>query len=222
MRAAAPRNLLDNSDFTNLVAQAGIGGKHGNVAYAADRWKLTSGTVTYTAGTGLKLNGTVTQVLEKTPTGGSCFVGMVSGTATIALSGNTITITSSGGVIKWAALYEGTYTEVNRPEYQPKGHAAELAECRRYYLKGVFEITIGSQYGAGSIFSICVDEMRITPSVTIVNVIAQGWGDIDKSEYSLGWGDSIGSKVYYNFVNNTSAKNVGKTIVITATFAADL
>lgn len=220
--AAAPRNLLDNSDFTNLVAQAGIGGKHGNVAYAADRWKLTSGTVTYTAGTGLKLNGTITQVLEKAPTGGSWFVGMASGTATIALNGNIITITSSGGVIKWAALYDGTYTEANRPEYQPKGHAAELADCRRYYLKGVFEITIGTQYGAGSIFSICVDEMRVIPSVTIVDVVAQGWGDVDKSEYSLGWGDHIGSKVFYNFVNNTSAKNVGKTIVIKATFAADL
>ena len=38
---AAPRNWLDNSDFTNLVAQAKIGDKHGNVAYAADRWKLS-------------------------------------------------------------------------------------------------------------------------------------------------------------------------------------
>ena len=221
--AAAPRNWLDNSDFTNLVAQAGISGKHGSVVYAADRWKLTSGTVTYTAGTGLKLNGTITQVLEKAPTGGSCFVGMASGTATIALNGNTITITSSGGVIKWAALYEGTYTEANRPEYQPKGYAAELAECRRYYLNGVFAVTIGAQYGdSKSIFSICIDEMRVIPSATITDVIAQGWGDVTKSDYIQDWAGKIGSKVYYNFINNNNAKDAGKTVVISATFAADL
>ena len=133
VRKAAPRNLLDNSDFTNLVAQAGIGGNHGSVVYAADRWKLTSGTVTYTAGTGLKLNGTITQVLEKALTGGSCFVGMASGTATIALNGNTITITSSGGVIKWAVLYTMEFTVATLPEYQPKGYNAELVECLRYY-----------------------------------------------------------------------------------------
>ena len=221
--AAAPRNWLDNSDFTNLVAQAGISGKHGSVVYAADRWKLTSGTVTYTAGTGLKLNGTITQVLEKAPTGGSCFVGMASGTATIALNGNTITITSSGGVIKWAALYEGTYTEANRPEYQPKGYAAELAECRRYYLNGVFAVTIGAQYGDRKcIFSICIDEMRVIPSATITDVIAQGWGDVTKSDYIQDWAGKIGSKVYYNFINNNNAKDVGKTVVVSATFAADL
>lgn len=33
-----PRNLLDNSDFTNPVNQAGLGGKHGNTMYAVDRW----------------------------------------------------------------------------------------------------------------------------------------------------------------------------------------
>lgn len=144
IRKAAPRNWLDNSDFTDLVAQAGIGGKHGSVSYAADRWKLTSGTVTYTAGTGLNLNGTITQVLEKAPTDGSCFVGMASGTATIALSGNTVTITSSGGVIKWAALYAENYTEATKPEYQPKGYGAELAECQRYFLHDVGRRCVGS------------------------------------------------------------------------------
>ena len=163
--AAAPRNWLDNSDFANLVAQAGIGGKHGSVSYAADRWKLTSGTVTYTAGTGLKLNGTITQVLEKAPTGGSCFVGMASGTATIALNGNTITITSSGGVIKWAALYAEKYTEATKPEYQPKGYGAELAECQRYFhsCKGSFVPAVAeSNLIPGIMFPV---KMRTSPSM---------------------------------------------------------
>lgn len=167
--AAAPRNWLDNSDFTNLVAQAGIGGKHGNVAYAVDRWKLTSGTVTYTAGTGLTLNGIITQVLEKAPTGGSCFVGMASGTATIALNGNTITITSSGGVIKWAALYEGTYTEANRPEYQPNGIAQERIACHRFFVRADAWRPIygyASWDGGISLFLPTPTEMRISPTAT--------------------------------------------------------
>ena len=41
-----PRNLLDNSDFTRFVAQAGIMGTHGAVPYAGDRWSMGGGTVT--------------------------------------------------------------------------------------------------------------------------------------------------------------------------------
>lgn len=130
---ASPSNLLDNSDFTNPVAQAGIEGKHGNQAYAIDRWILTSGSVSQQDG-GLQLNGTITQKLEHPPTGMvSAFVGMASGQASISYSGGTVTITSSGGVIAWAALYAGTYTEQTKPEYHPKGYAHELLECQRYY-----------------------------------------------------------------------------------------
>lgn len=45
LRAAAPTNLLDNSDFTQFIAQAGLGGKHGSVVYAGDRWKLANGSI---------------------------------------------------------------------------------------------------------------------------------------------------------------------------------
>ena len=34
----------------------------------------------------------------------------------------------------WASLYEGTYTADTLPPYVPKGYAAELAECMRYYV----------------------------------------------------------------------------------------
>ena len=135
VRKAAPRNLLDNSDFTNLVAQAGIGGNHGTVAYAADRWILTSGTVSYAADTGLTLNGTITQKLENAPAAAYPYVGMVSGTASISYADGAVTITSSGGVIQWAALYENEYTAETLPEYQPKGYGAELVECQRYFIR---------------------------------------------------------------------------------------
>ena len=135
VRKAAPRNLLDNSDFTNLVAQAGIGGNHGTVAYAADRWILTSGTVSYAADTGLTLNGTITQKLENAPAAAYPYVGMVSGTASISYADGAVTITSSGGVIQWAALYANEYTAETLPDYQPKGYGAELVECQRYFIR---------------------------------------------------------------------------------------
>ena len=132
IRAAAPVNLLDNSDFRYPVAQVGIGGSHGNQAYAVDRWILTSGSVSQRDG-GLQLNGTITQKLEHLPSGAvSAFVGMASGQANISYRDGTVTITSSGGVIAWAALYEGTYTQDTMPEHRPKGYGAELAECLRY------------------------------------------------------------------------------------------
>lgn len=47
VRKAAPVNLLDNSDFTNLIAQAGYMGKHGSTTYLADRWFVTANAPSY-------------------------------------------------------------------------------------------------------------------------------------------------------------------------------
>ena len=170
VKAAAPVNLLDNSDFRYPVAQAGVGGSHGNQAYAIDRWILTSGSVSHTAGVGLTLNGTITQKLDHPPAGAvSAFVGMASGSANISYSGGTVTISSAGGVIAWAALYEGTYTEQKKPEYRPKGYAAELAECRRYF-QIVEQGTVRSTptQDICQLFANAVSPMRIMNPTTIL------------------------------------------------------
>ena len=180
VRKAAPRNLLDNSDFTNLVAQAGIGGNHGTIAYAADRWILDSGTVSYAAGVGLTLNGTIRQKLEFLPTGEtSTFVGMASGAASIRYADGAVTITSSGGVLKWAALYGGVYSAATMPEYQPKGYGAELAECQRYFLPLTIESRfIGSTNYAGNSLTFFIPttvKMRVKPSISSTpNIIISG------------------------------------------------
>lgn len=77
-----------------------------------------------------------------------------------------MTISSSGGVIAWAALYEGTYTEKTMPKYQPRGYAAELMECCRYfqavvYPGTIFKVSDGilSAYGQFKV------PMRIIPSI---------------------------------------------------------
>ena len=37
--------------------------------------------------------------------------------------------------VKWAALYEGSYTAETLPPYVPKPYVVELAECQRYYVR---------------------------------------------------------------------------------------
>lgn len=165
------RNLLDNSDFTNPVAQADVGGSHGTQAYALDRWILNSGTASLTKGTGLTLNGTISQKLENTPSGVvSAFIGMNSGTATIACSDGAVTITSAGGIIKWAAIYEGEYTADTLPPYVPKGYAVELAECQRYFRRDSVYVNTPTD-GNGNSAPVCCHffpKMKKTPSATFV------------------------------------------------------
>lgn len=166
--AAVAPNLLDNSDFTKPVAQAGVSASHGGAEiYAVDRWILT-GTVSRTTA-GLVLNGTMTQRLETVPAGRvSAFVGMASGTATITYADGEVTITSAGGTIAWAALYNGSYAADNMPVYLPKGYATELMECKRYFrhvrgggIPGFMNASVGY-------FGLPVEiPMRVTPTVTV-------------------------------------------------------
>lgn len=163
------RNLLDNSDFTNLIAQAGIGGNHGTQAYAADRWILTSGTVSYEAGVGLTLNGTITQNLEWWPYNTKSFVECASGTATIKRSNGTVTITSSGGVLKNAACYIGSLTDDEKPNYCPKGYSEELRECKRYYRKVQYAACHGLAFSSQTVYAFwnLPVSMRATPTFVI-------------------------------------------------------
>lgn len=164
-------NLLDNSDFTNPVAQAGVSATHGgSEVYAVDRWIL-SGTASLAAdGSGIVLNGTMTQKLETAPAGKvSAFVGMAAGTASIAYTNGAVKITSAGGTIAWAALYEGDFTSDNKPVYMPKGYAAELLECKRYfrYVRGGG--IVGFLLAKAGNFGMPVEvPMRVTPTVTVV------------------------------------------------------
>lgn len=170
--AAAPRNWLDNSDFTNLVAQAGIKGKHGSIVYLADRWILDSGTVEYHAGTGITLNGTIIQHMERVPADASCFVGVKTGTASIKMDVYTVTIASAGGTIEWAAVYDGTYTPDTMPAYTPKGISVEKASCMRYFVDvsrdpGAIGY-ISTANTAYVLFSLS-QKMRVNPSITIAD-----------------------------------------------------
>lgn len=172
VQKAAPYNYAHNSDFTQFIAQAGVGGLHGTEAYAGDRWLLDSGTVTGTAnadGNGYKniiLNGTIRQKVENPPASGKAKVETVSGTATVSYANGELTITSSGGTLKNVLLCAAE----TLPEYQPKGYGAELAECQRYYLHGVGKHCPGLILADGSIkvFVPTTVTMRTTPTAIAI------------------------------------------------------
>lgn len=224
-------NRIDNSDFLHFVAQAGIGGKHGNRAYAGDRWILDRGTVTGDARedgngyTNIKLNGTIRQIVANAPDVGTAFIEMVSGTATISYANGEITITSNGGVIRNVLLCEGQYTESNRPKYQPKGYGAELVECFRYYVTVKDYHTSVNVGGLGTIVEItCPTEMRVFPSVILNETGAQIY------DPTTGWTTcTVGSAAHraistYAFVLNGASTKTGLSYLARgiAALSADL
>lgn len=187
---------LVNPEFT--VAQAGIGGNHGSVAYAADCWKLVSGTVSAAPGGGLVLNGTIRQTREKA-VGFDVVasINVTSGTATAAYDDATkqFDITSSGGTIKRAHLGLIEITDWAKIPHADCGD--ELAKCQRYYCTSYQNVPAGSQNAYANeivltaLNTYCFTErniqfpvkMRTTPSITFY---APGSGNAGKATKSGG------------------------------------
>lgn len=187
-----PRNLLDNSDFTNPVNQRGQSSYSGNFVRSIDRWlaaegpsgsvsvKIEDGGITFTTSGG----GTVYLIqrfekgyldLSKQHTivaymadGTVSFSGYID-TSEETMDGVNVTF-PSGSKIKCVALYEGVYDASTLPPYVPKGYAAELAECMRYfqtipYYFAQNSVNANSDYP--SYFPIQFFPMRIAPTVTL-------------------------------------------------------
>lgn len=81
--------------------------------------------------------------------------------------------------IQWVVIYPGSYTADTLPAYQPKGYAAELAECMRYYYQswtgsspvttaGMKTVEAYSNYGTSLID--LPQEMRANPTITVYDV----------------------------------------------------
>lgn len=138
--AAAPRNLLDNSDFRNPVNQRGQTSYTGN-GYSIDRWKSGSSNSALTVNDGyITITGSnYVQYIPGHKDGTfSAFAKNISGGLVQLATGYDASLSARYvnipvGSWAWAALYEGEYTAETLPEYQPKGYAAELMECKRYY-----------------------------------------------------------------------------------------
>lgn len=113
------------------------------------------------------------------------------------------TILGGSGVVEWAALYEGAYDASTLPAYQPKGYAAELAECQRYYvhcgeaswMTGLFKV------GEGLIVEIpTANNIRIPNPTIIVNspkvFTTNGWYDITYASCNV---TKCWTKLLFNF-----------------------
>lgn len=73
-------------------------------------------------------------------------------------------------IVDWAALYEGSYDASTLPAYQPKGYAAELAECQRYFIRVSNSAAYGIISGTGCVVKVPLPmTMRkdIVPTVTL-------------------------------------------------------
>lgn len=196
----SPHNLLDNSNFRNPVNQRGVSGTISTAGYFIDRWKLVSGSVTIGAD-GLMLNGTIAQILENSP--GTVTASANAGTATFDASSNTFSLTGSGVVVEWAALYEGSYTAATLPPYVPKGYAAELAECQRYYYgteSYVQVLASVTNYGKSYYVSLPMPtKMRDIPTVDISLI---QWVGVNGQEVSL-----YGTSITHTISHYVSSKN---------------
>ena len=189
IKKAAPRNLLDNSDFRNPVNQRGKTTYAGN-GYSIDRWYLWS-----SGGTGIltiesdgiliDLNGApAASIAQRFPKGhfkGDKYTfAAYYDDGTVQISYTRIKeydkhdqvelgLDTSKKII-CVALYEGEYTAETLPEYQSKGYGAELAECQRYYCVFTNE-SLGYGYihsgKAAAIITIPMPiKMRVPPSIS--------------------------------------------------------
>lgn len=189
-----PHNLFDNSNFVDPVMQAEFNGMHGNEQYVIDRWlhlynlgssEKVHGGIAMTGADFYMAQKVGEDVSGKTLTFSVCLadgtvvcgtenVGDLSSTIVFVQHENlylmlyngyfSIRIATGTYTIKWAALYEGTYTADTLPPYVPKGYAAELAECQRYY-----ELVDVHKYSIGRIgevyFDIQFTQKRISPTL---------------------------------------------------------
>ena len=229
----AAHNWLDNSNFANPIAQSGLNGMHGSAKYVCDRWiswdadaTFGSGYITPGSPIDQHLSKTVVDI-NKTYTAAICLsdgtIKAESGTfsngfGSYALgiycmkqtdsSGYVTVRLNTGNNIRWAALYEGSYTAETLPAYQPKEN--ELAECERYHvpigsavwMTGFFKV------GEGLVVEIpAARNMRINnPTVVLNNPKAftgTGWNDLTYRSFSI---SRHSAKIVFDFSDLSAAQ----------------
>lgn len=211
-----PRNLLDNSDFCNVINQRGKKNYDGT-DYAFDRWRVwDKDTVTVNEQgadyNGITVSGVLFQYLEKACAKNTTYtlaVCLTDGTIRVisrnpkadywfndesqlglGVDNNVIVVALGSGTYRWAALYEGAYTAETLPPYTPKGYAAELAECHRYF-RSLFGnesyeyLYMGQAFSAtGGVVIVPIEvPMRVKPTLTKSGTISvtNSAGNVDSA-----------------------------------------
>lgn len=188
-------NLLDNSDFRNPVNQRGQSSYNG-ITYTIDRWRSwDSNNITTVNDGNISVSVHIVQNIPKNrfKNGSTYTIALCALDGTIYVNSGVYTpdaedfgdwthtwveITDSGdvaiyirnGTYVWAALYEGSYDASTLPPYVPKGYAAELAECQRYFIRVSNSAAYGIISGTGCVVKVPLPmTMRkdIVPTVTL-------------------------------------------------------
>lgn len=172
------RNMLDNSNFRSPVNQRGASSYTTAGAYGIDRWfQRTSSSVTVNSGS-ITVTGKMKQRLLSAAQGGTYTLaaGNADGSVTILTThgwdndAGCYYVELPAGEYVWAALYEGSYTADTLPPYVPKGYAAELAQCKRYYNIIPYDMDdyyVNANTAYPSMYPVSFPEMRIIPTVTL-------------------------------------------------------
>ena len=194
--AQNPRNLLDNSDFTNPVNQRGQTDYTSN-GYTIDRWELYFGAVGVSSLGYITTSGQMYQKIAiptdkvytfaiENDAGIAVVTGIPANGIHSATLGNAlIKLATIGEYVEvviepsegyniacayWAALYEGSYTADTLPPYVPKEN--EIVSCREYYREygddGIYCYCYTNDYLTGFDFDI---PMRIAPSILECSIL---------------------------------------------------
>lgn len=189
VRKAAPRNLLDNSDFSNPVNQRGSTKYMSSSAYTIDRWNAWH----ENGKTHVSIEDGYLKIWAENTGEGSFSQRFIKGLLSedknytfayktnegnIVINNNPvvygeaydhveITLSANETVnTEWAALYEGEYTAETLPEYQPKGYGVELLECRRYFMNGKIDIVHYLPQGGFRGEIPLIQPFRVTPTIS--------------------------------------------------------
>lgn len=201
-----PRDLLNNSDFANPVNQRGRTAYVGN-GYTIDRWALWGDLETESLAIEngyIALNpetGSVVTLAQRFAKGyldenKTYTLAYADTKGKIHTSNNPVMYIDEFDYVQivanewigvlWAALYEGEYTADTLPPYVPKGYAAELMECQRYYLgvSGVVAAGFVTGVGTAQFFVPIPSTLRddVIPSITYHNDL---WAYANGSTHKL-------------------------------------
>ena len=140
--------------------------------------------------------------------------------------GNDASIAGKGSItasIKWAALYEGSYTADTLPAYQPKGYGAELAECQLYYRTMPYTvIPCGNNPPGTQVYGFLPFRMRIDKPTVSCDALYFFRGDttfcpvLSASAASYGSGTRIVFNISQSVEGNLAGVVAGNRITIDA------
>ena len=142
------------------------------------------------------------------------------GSATSDIGQAAVEICSSANMsieLQWIALYEGSYTAETLPAYQPKGYAAELAECQRYYRHNMLLQAVkstGNTYSISRSFDI---PMLSVPTYTLVKADVYGVGTF--TDFTECYLELDANGVYYALLPTLTSYN---NVSLVANFSTDL